>query len=69
MKKVLSKIADIIEIVFGYGMMLSLFFGGISFLGYLVALIVGGEAGTAICTFIYKTFYPILIYRNSLRRN
>ena len=66
MKKILNKIAGVLNIIFGYGIMLALFLGGLSFFGYLVALIIGGDTATAICTFIYKTAYPILVYASSV---
>ncbi len=65
MDKVLSKIANVLETIFGYGIMLSLFLGGMSFLGYFVALIAGGETGEMISTFIYKNIYPVLVYGTS----
>lgn len=66
MKKVLDKITNILSLVFGYGILISIFIGGISFIGYVVALIVGGEMATTICTFIYKTIYPYLVYGTSV---
>lgn len=41
--------------------MLCLFAGGLTFFGYLAALIIGGETATAICVFIYKTVIPIIV--------
>ena len=61
MKKVCKKISEILRIIFGYGIMLCLFAGGLTFFGYLVALVVGGESATQICVFIYKTVMPIII--------
>ena len=61
MKKLMKKISDILKVIFGYGILICLFVGGLSFFGYVIALIIGGETATAICTFIYKTFYPYLI--------
>ncbi len=66
MKEKMRKIADVISVIFGYGIMLSLFIGGLSFVGYIVALIIGGETATAICTFIYKGIYPPLVYFTSV---
>lgn len=66
MKKILNKIADVLNIIFGYGIMLTLFLGGLSFFGYLAALIIGGDVAVAICQFIYKTAYPILVYASSV---
>ena len=65
-KSILSRIADILSLVFGYGIMLSLFIGGLSFFAYLVALIIGGEVAVSICTVIYKGIYPCLVYVTSL---
>lgn len=61
MKKVMKKISDVLRIIFGYGIMICLFAGGLTFFGYLAALCIGGEAATEICTFIYKTITPYII--------
>ncbi|MBR3894143.1 MAG: hypothetical protein IKJ35_03235 [Clostridia bacterium] len=61
MKAVLKKIANVIEIIFGYGILICLFVGGLTFFAYVVALIIGGDPAAAICAFMKKTFYPILI--------
>jgi len=66
MKQICAKIAAVTGIIYGYGIMLALLIGGLTFLGYVVALIVGGSAAAAICTFIYKTLYPILVYGSSV---
>lgn len=66
MKAMLNKIIKIIEYIFGYGIMISLFAGGLSFFGYLAALIVGGQTAQLICEFIYKDLYPCLIYFTSV---
>ena len=55
----------LIGIIYGWGIMLALFIGGLSFLGYVYAFIVGGETAEAICTFIYKALYPELVYWTS----
>ena len=62
MKEKLKKISDVCKIIFGYGIMIVLFAGGLTFFGYLAALFIGGETATAICTFIYKQYFPIVIY-------
>lgn len=61
MKEACKKISQILRTVFGYGIMLCLFAGGMTFFGYMAALIIGGETATAICIFIYKTIIPIII--------
>ena len=62
MRETLTKISNVCKWIFGYGIMITLFLGGATFIGYLVALIIGGDAATAICTFISKTINPIMIY-------
>ena len=61
MKNVKNKIVNVMTYIYGTGILLALFVGALSFLGYVVAIIIGGETATEICTFIYKSFYPILI--------
>lgn len=62
MKNTLKKISGLLKTVFGYGIMLTLFIGGLTFFGYIIALIIGGETATAICVFIYERIIPVIIY-------
>ena len=62
MKALFQKIVKVASIVYGYGIMLALVIGGLSFFGYIAALIAGGNTAVAICDFIYKKLYPILVY-------
>lgn len=66
MKEVLKKIADVCKMVFGYGIMIVLFAGGLTFFGYLAALFIGGETATTICIWIYKSFVPVIIYASTV---
>ena len=59
-KKARIKIANVMARIYGIGIFVALFVGAISFLGYLVAIIIGGDTATEICVFIYKKFYPVL---------
>lgn len=61
MKQFIKKAAAFLRTVFGYGIMICLFAGGLTFFGYLAALVIGGDAATAICEFIYKTIIPIIV--------
>ena len=65
MKEFLKKISKFLKTVFGYGVMLCLFAGGLTFLGYLAALVIGGETATLICTVIYKKIIPVIIYAST----
>lgn len=61
MKNILKKISSVLRVIFGYGIMITLFVGGLGFFGYVAALIIGGDTAAMICEFIYKTLYPIVI--------
>ena len=61
MKEICTKISNVLRMVFGYGIMITLFAGGMTFFGYLAAIVIGGEAATMICVFIYKTIIPVII--------
>ncbi len=65
-KEIIKKISSVLSTIFGYGIMLSLFVGGLTFFGYLVALVIGGDIATEICTFIYKTILPIVIKTSTI---
>ncbi len=66
MKEKLKKISDIFKLIFGYGIMIVLFAGGLTFFGYVIALIIGGETATTICTWIYKSFMPVMIKTSTI---
>lgn len=61
MKETCKKISAALKTVFGWGIMLCLFAGGMTFFGYMGAMVIGGETATAICVFIYKTIIPYII--------
>jgi len=66
MKEKCKKVAEAFKLIFGYGIMIVLFAGGLTFFGYVVALIIGGDTATAICTWIYKNFIPVIIYASTI---
>ncbi len=66
MKETCKKISDVFKIIFGYGIMIVLFAGGLTFFGYVAALIIGGETATEMCTWIYKSFVPIIIKASTI---
>ena len=65
-KEALKKVSDVLKMIFGYGIMIVLFAGGLTFFGYVAALIIGGETATEICTWIYKSFVPVMIYASTI---
>ena len=60
MKEKLKKISTVCKTIFGYSMMLTLFVGALIFVGYLVALIIGGDIAALICDIIYKKVIPVI---------
>jgi len=66
MKAMMKKISEICKLVFGYGIMIVLFAGGLTFFGYVAALIVGGDAAVVICDVIYKKIVPVIIYATNI---
>ncbi|MBR5773541.1 MAG: hypothetical protein IKY44_01690 [Clostridia bacterium] len=66
MRKILHKISDILRIIFGYGVMICLFAGGLTFFGYIAALCIGGDTATEICRVIYKVITPYIIKASTI---
>lgn len=66
MKETRKKIAVVLKKIFGWSIMICLFAGGLTFFGYLAALIIGGDTAAAICEFIYKKFIPVIIYTSNI---
>ena len=65
MKNVLNKIVSVLKFIFGWGVLISLFAGGLTFFGYLAALIIGGGengVGAEICRVISKEITPVITY-------
>ena len=59
-KSIRMKIADVMARIYGAGIAVALFAGALSFFGYFVAILIGGEMATQICEFIYKKVYPCI---------
>lgn len=66
MKEKLKKLSDICKLIFGYGIMITLFVGGLTLFGYIAALLIGGEIAATISFVIYKKIFPVLIYATSI---
>ncbi len=66
MKEFAKKIASVLRVIFGYGIMICLFAGGLTFFGYLAAIIIGGDTATVICEVIYKTIFPVIIKASTI---
>lgn len=53
----MKKVSKVILTIFAVGVLLALFAGALAFIGYVAALIIGGETADAICTFIKGPFF------------
>lgn len=62
----MNKLSNYLLKIFAIGVLGCLFAGGLSFLGYLVALFIGGEAATALCAFVFKQYLPWVIRFTSI---
>ncbi len=62
----MKKIGNIFLYIFAVGVILCLLAGALSLLGYIVALCIGGESATALCVFIHKKYFPIVIQFTSV---
>ena len=62
----MKKISSVLKTIFGYGIMITLFAGGMTFFGYIAALIIGGSGAEMICSFMYDKLIPIIVYITSV---
>ena len=62
----MKKVSDVLLKIFAYGIIACLFAGGLSLVGYLVALIIGGESAIALCLWVFKTYLPWVIKATSI---
>ena len=62
MKNFCKKLSDILKTIFGWGILIALFAGGLTFFGYVIALCIGGSVGTAISLFLYQHVLTWIIY-------
>ena len=61
LKEICKKIGNFLRPIFGTGIYLSLFAGGLTFFAYAAALCIGGETATAICLFLKEYVWPVII--------
>lgn len=66
MKETLRKISNVLRTIFGYGIAACLFAGGLTFFGFVAALIIGGDVAVAICAVISTKILPVIIYASTI---
>lgn len=57
----MKRAAECLNKVFGWGIYVCLFAGGLAFFGFLAAIIMGGEGGEALAVMIQKQYFPMVI--------
>ena len=61
-----KKIVAVLNKIYGVMMTASFFGGFLPLIPFVIAIIIGGEAGGAISVFLYKQYYPWVIIVGSL---
>lgn len=56
-----KNLAGLLNNVFGWGILVALIAGAMSFFGFLAALMMGGKGGEAFSIFLQKQYFPLLI--------
>ena len=62
----MKKVANVLLKIFSAGVLLALFSGALTLVGFVIAIIIGGETATHICVFIHKTLFPYIIKSTSV---
>ena len=62
----MKKITNVLLTIFGVGVLLCLLAGALCFVGYIVAMFIGGETATEMCAFILKKYMPWVIKATSI---
>ena len=62
----MKKFTELLLKVFAYGIIACLFAGGLSLVGYMAGLIIGGETATSMCAWVFKTYLPWVIKFTSI---
>lgn len=64
--KKLERPVSICKIIFGYGIMISLFVGALTMLGFVFAICVGGDLAAQICAVIKGYIIPAITYTSTI---
>lgn len=62
----MKKVANVLLTIFSWGVLFAVVAGGISIIGYGIAIIIGGEIATELCHWIRKEYFPLLIQATSI---
>jgi len=62
----MKKIANVCKLIFGYGIMLCLMAGGLTFFGFVAALCIGGDTAAEICRVLKADVIPVIVYSSTV---
>lgn len=57
----MKKFTEICKLIFGYGILITLFAGGLTFFAYVIAIIIGGDTAALICDVTYNQVLPVIV--------
>lgn len=57
----MKKVSQVLYSAFGWGAYIAIFAGAVGFLGFVAALIMGGETGAALAVAIKGSWFPLII--------
>ena len=57
----MKKLYNILNKIYGVTMMVSFFTAALPIIPFIIAIIVGGNTGEAICLFLQTKFYPVVM--------
>lgn len=65
-KDICRKISKVLRVIFGYGIMICLFAGGLTFFAYIAALCIGGDTAAEICRVTSKVVMPWVVRASTI---
>ena len=57
----MKKISNVLLKIFSVGVLVTLFAGALTLVGFVVAMCIGGEVATQMSVYIHKSFFPYVI--------
>ena len=62
----MKKIGKTLKFIYGWGILVVLFVGGMTSWGFFFAFCVDEKDAAIVCNFIYKEIFPYIIYSSSI---
>lgn len=62
----MKKVSNVLLTIFSIGIILALFAGGLSLILYVIAMFIGGETATELCSTVFTKYLPWVIKFTSI---